>query len=286
MKRSIFIVLIAIIAASCTKEDCYEGILSFCVTQNDNTQVSAQTKALSETELGNFTTNITDISGGQTAVNNTLYSNIKGQKILLREGNYIAKAHNCTAEEAETSNNNYGSIRYYGEKDFTIKAGELTHVEVQCYVNNSKISVLLKENFLSVFDKSATTVTVSKDTAGKERALQFSNFTILSDSDNFAVAMTDASATESRYAFYPCNCNLYITISTVKTEETEPQTIVYKITEPITTTAATWHKIQIDADLSNAPPTGINVKINTDSEIINNGFSIDGYHNGSLTEDE
>lgn len=286
MKRSIFIVLIAIIAASCAKEDRYEGILSFCVTQNDNTQVSAQTKAISETELGNFTVNVTDKTGGQTTVNNTLYSNIKGQNILLQEGNYIAKAHNCTAEEAENSNNNYGRIRYYGEKEFTIKAGELTHVEVQCSVNNSKISVLLKENFLSVFDKAATTVTVSKDAAGEERALQFSNFTVLSSSDDFAVAMTDAFATESRYAFYPSNCNLYITISSVKIEDAESQTIVYTITEPIQTTAATWHKIQIDADLSNAPPTGITVKIDTASEIIDNGFSIDDYQNGSLTEDE
>lgn len=286
MKRSIFIVLIAIMAVSCSKEDRYEGVLSFCVTQNDNIQVSAQTKALSETELGNFTVNVTDKTGGQTTVNNTLYSNIKGQKILLQEGNYIAKAHNCTAEEAESSNNNYGCIRYYGEKAFTIKAGELTNIEVQCSVNNSKISVLLKENFLSVFDKAATTVTVSKDVAGKERALLFSNFTTLSDSDNSAVAMTDALATESRYAFYPGNCSLYVTISTVKIEDAESQTIVYKISEPITTTAAKWHKIQIDADLSNAPPTGITVKIGTDSEIIDNGFSIDDYQNGSLTEDE
>lgn len=273
-------------AAACTKESHRNGTLLFNIAEDKDTQVSAQTKSLSDTELGNFTVTVTGAQ--QTGISDVLYSSIRGQEIILTAGAYTASAQNCTEAESESSNSNYGCIRYWGETDFSIAEGELTRVTVSCNVTNSKISVLLKENFLSVFDMAATTVTVSKDAGVTERALQFSNFAILSDSDGSAVAMTNASATESRYAFYPSGCSIYITISTVKTDSATSQTTVYKIDTPVETIAATWHKISIDADLSNAPqtPTGITVKINSDSQTIDNGFSIDGYNNGSLTEDE
>lgn len=280
MKKGILLITLGLTLLGCLK-DSRVGTFSLQVTEQNIEIISnnSQTKAsLSDEELDSFLITILE-----TEIPSDLYGNVKGKTYVLSVGDYTASAESCTSETAESTNNHFGCLRYTGSKNFTVSTETPATVNIGCTVANSKVSVLLHPDFLSVFDKSQTTVTLSKDANGTDRPLEFNHFTILEDSGNSAVAMTDANATASRYAFYPAESNLYLHITTRKIGATE--TATYHISTPIVTEVATWHKISVNANI-NSTTGGIIISIEGGgSEPVNNGFSIDGYQNGSVTED-
>lgn len=260
---------------SCKKEN-NTGFLTFELN-NSNISVSQNTKALTQAEINSF-----KITVPQTTISSTPYGEVKDTSYLLKIGDYLAYAENISPSNSLTDNNGYGAIRYYGEKEFTILPLETKQVSINCSVNNSKVSILLSPNFISTFDINSTIITVAQSQDMVNRALIFTNYSILEDSDNCAVAMVDATKTNSLYAFYNANQDLYFSISTKKIGASE--VVTYNITSKITTSLASWHKIKFDADL-NSTSGGILLTIGETSTPVNNGFSIDNYTDGDVNED-
>ena len=294
MARYITLILIALASIACTKESTSTGTLSFCIANEEIILASeaTPTKALSTREIDNFIVEVpgTDIPSGY-------YGDIKGEKFVVTADTYTATAYSCTEDVANGVANGadkYGCIRYAGSKEFTVKAGELANVIIPCEVANSKASVHLKENFLKAFKRETVTVSIYTNETRDERKLVFSNFVMPSGNSfsnfepeelNWAIPMKSAdselSAENVQYAYYPAGTTLYINI---RGQRMDGSIIGRPITQTITTCAACWHKITIDADLSNAP-TGISIWVNEFVNVIDNGISIDDYESGNLTED-
>lgn len=245
-------------------------MLSFSLSYAE-LSVEHSTKVISTEELNAFTVSIPN-SGFVTDT----YGNIAGKEISLEIGDYTAYAESCTEEASQTG---YGCFRYSGSKDFTIAAGVKSDVSIPCAVSNSKISVMLSPEFIGFFDIGETSVSVSTSFDGVTRPLTFGNFYVMDDSEGSAVAMTDATHSASQYAYYLPDEILYFTIHTRRASAEDVNTFT---TGPVTTSAKTWHKISVDLDLST---DGIVVKTGSASSDIHNGFSIDGYTSGTVTED-
>ena len=297
MTRYITLILIGLASIACSKESTSTGTLSFGIASEDITlnTLSAQTKALSAYEIDNFIVEVpgTDIPSGY-------YRDIKDEKFVVTAGTYTATACSCTEDVANGTANGadkYGCIRYAGNKEFTVEAGELANVIIPCKATNSKVSVQLKENFLKAIKQETVTVTISTNAARDERKLLFKNFmlptgdsfsNLAQQEQNWAIAMmstsSEISAENIRYAYYPAGTTLYINITGQKANRPTWDTVEFDVTQTITTSVACWHKITIDADLSNAP-TGISIWVDEIVDVADNSFSIENYNSGNLTED-
>lgn len=302
MKRVIFIVLAFVVLQACTKDNSHlrEGLLSFGIAGGEGVMVqtragdddvlrSKATAALPCGDYSNFIVNAGSAGVGNDLIGGAVFSDVENEKFIVKEGRYEASAYNITEQEAHPAAG-FGSVRYYGVKYFDVTAGELTSVTIPCAITNSIVSVVVDENFLKAFDYNETTITVSTDALGSERPLSFTaeNGHLLKSGD---AAATTPDAAKS--AFYPAETYLYFTIrarlnslggnGAVKTYSCKGDLSADGAT--VKTTAATWHKIVISADLSNAPQ-GITIKVGQKQETISNGISINGYNGGSLTEDQ
>ncbi len=293
MIRCILLTIAALTLLACSKENTGKGILSFGIaTEEISLHTAASTKAISEEEINKFIVEIP-----QAGIPTGYFGDIKGEKFAVIAGSYTATAYSCSEDAANGTADGadkYGCIRYAGEKDFTVAPNDVVNVVIPCKATNSKVSVQLKENFLKILKREATTVTIFANSGEDVRILEFGNFLLPSDNtaepseEKWAIAMQSSeSSTDpgtAQYAFYPAGSVLYITIQTQKIGRPATEVLDFTIAEPITTTAACWHKIAIDANLSNAP-TGISIQVGEITDVVENGFSIDNYNSGNLTED-
>lgn len=271
-------IAMALTMLACSKESTTTGILSFGIMADNVVAVGASapntpTKALTEQELDNFTV---DVPG--TEIVQKLYGEIKDGQYEVNAGTYTATAYSCTEETADGSTegaDKYGCIRYAGEEEFTVSSGEAANVVIACSAVNSKVTVQLEENFLKALVKEETTVTITTNPERDRRPLQFGDFTLIQDGK---------SAIAAQQAFYPAGTTLYINVRSRRIGRPSGEMLEFAIDHTITTGAACWHKIAIDADLGNAP-TGIAIQVGEIIDVVDNGFSIDGYNSGNLTED-
>ncbi len=279
--RYALLIFTAIAFMACTKEDT-TGMFSFGIANDadisivEQTQTeeqpggentSAQTRADGEFNVDDFTVVVTQDGGG--TVVNSKYAAVKEQKYYIVDiGSYTAMAESCTEEVSESANNQYGQLRLYGTTTFSVSAGMATDVNLNCSITNSKVSVTAGGEFSSVYDTARSKIILSSDPDGYNRALEF-------------------SGTDSKNAYYPSGSNVYIKIECYKIGESTKET--FNIATPITTQAATWHKLTINATLANAPAegTGITVDVNSVKLTVNNGIGINPYNPGNgVAEDE
>lgn len=302
MKRIITILFALAILQACTKDNSHnEGLLSFGIAGTEQVMVQsgsdcggAATKAgtavLPNVDALNFVVNAGTADDTTSVIAAATFSSIMGETFIVTQGSYVASAYNSTEEQTYSANGGFGQARYYGKTPFSVTAGELANVEIPCSVVNSMASVVLDETFLKAFDLTSATISISTDAARSIRTLDFTdaNGHLLTSGD---AAVSTPDPTKS--AFYPAGTNLYISIN-AKLQSLSDNGAVKDYTYEgsasadgavVTTSAATWHKIIISADLSNAPQ-GITIKVGQKQETLINGISIDGYNSGSLKEDK
>ena len=304
MKRIITIFFALAVLQACTKDNSHkEGLLSFgiagtehAIVQNDGnhsrtaTATKAGTTVLPNVDAGSFVVNAGNTDDTTSLIAATTFSSIMGKTYIVEQGSYVASAYNSTEEQTYSANGGFGQAQYYGKAHFSVTAGRLANVEIPCSVVNSMVSVVLDETFLKAFDLTSTTISISTNAARSMHTLDFTdaNGRLLTSGDA-AVSAPDPI----KSAFYPAGTDLYISINARLTSLSGNGTVKNYTYEGsasadgalVTTSVATWHKIIISADLSNAPK-GITIKVGQKQETLTNGISIDGYNSGSLNEDE
>lgn len=273
--RYALLIFTAIAFMACTKEDT-TGMFSFGIANDADISIveqpntdgemgsssnCAQTRAGEDINADNFIVLVTNNNDATILINNAPYSQVKGKYFPGSDGTYTATAESCSEDVARSG---YGLIRLYGSSQFSLSAGVTENVIITCSVSNSKVSVNTGAEFLMVYDQSRTKITLS----GDSRSLEF-------------------NGTGSQNAYYPSGSNVYIKIECYKIGESTKET--FNIATPITTQAATWHKLTINATLANAPAagTGITVDVNSVKLTVNNGIGINPYNPGNgVAEDE
>lgn len=117
----------------------------------DTTEVEVTTRALLNLDINEFSVSL---SRGDTPIfTSRKYKDIAGTTISCSVGsNYLLKAENCTEAEAESKNSNWGQVRVYGEKSFTVVANETNTVTVNCGFANSSVSVDFSDYIASSFN--------------------------------------------------------------------------------------------------------------------------------------
>ena len=143
------------------------GEFSFALAQ-DGLVEEVQTRAsreLTATEAADYTITLTDMDG---TVWTRQYSQItEADRTQPLGDGYLLSAEDCTAEEAETSNEGWGCHRIAGISDpFSIVKNQTTPVTVNCGMANAGLCVIFDKSFTDFFTEYAVT---TDDT----RALKF-----------------------------------------------------------------------------------------------------------------
>lgn len=242
--------LICLTLFSCSKENGNYGSLVFEIKGDVKVSVSSSNTKAATVNTDNF-----EIFLNQTSLG--LKKDITAP-IQLAPGTYSVSAQNCSAEIANTNN---GMLRFVGEdKNIVIENEKVATASINCIVVNSKVSVNFGESYLSYFDSGYTNVVVSDGTR------------------TLTVIQNGAVVQEAVY--FDANKSITITVDSKKTSASgTPHT--FQTTGTITTFAATWHKITLNADLNSSG--GISFT-NQDSHV-SNWISVKDYSPGSVTED-
>lgn len=80
-------------------------------------------------------------------------TDVKGQKVILPEGNYIIAVRSNHSGEAA-----WEAPSYTGKEDVTVKAGEITQAQVTCQIANTKVSVTYSDDVKKYFNNYETKV--------------------------------------------------------------------------------------------------------------------------------
>lgn len=80
-------------------------------------------------------------------------TDVKGQKVILPEGNYIIAVRSNHSGEAA-----WEAPFYTGKEDVTVKAGEITQAQVTCQIANTKVSVTYSDDVKKYFNNYETKV--------------------------------------------------------------------------------------------------------------------------------
>lgn len=265
MKRIIPYTVIAAFAAlflcSCVKEQGGKGMLSVVLEWNLDAEVEQlpAVKAVYEADDA-FRVSISP------GVFDGIYSELKGQTLLVTAGTYTVSAYNCTEQEAAEG---YGKARYAGEQDVEVIALQDNPVSVVCRMTNSKVSLVdftgveSDGTFAEAFDIASTVVTLSGSADMTERPL------ILYDGSIYSAP-----------AYYSAGEELYVKVST---RRKGAENAFEYIAGPFVPDAATWVKLHLSYDPS-ATTGGISF---TSFDVVSNDWcTLQPYVSGTLKEDE
>ena len=156
MKKILTLLCAVLLFASCSKEENIqlasgEGAMRFALAagseiSNDDTasiKIYKENEESGEYELVRRYTNTDDVP----------------EKLALLEGNYKA-----VVQVGERMVVSFDELCYYGEQEFTIAAGQLTDVEVDCVLQSTIVKVVYDSNIAAKFNAGyATTVAIDDE---------------------------------------------------------------------------------------------------------------------------
>lgn len=120
------------------------------------------TKTMTDvTNPGNYNIKIYDASSTNSYKYNGKHSAIPANGVSVVAGNnYVVEAENITEAEAETEAGGYGALRVLGKtSSVAVEAGKTNNVTVQCYPENTEVTVAFESSFTSLFTDYSVKVT-------------------------------------------------------------------------------------------------------------------------------
>lgn len=111
-------------------------------------------------------------------VNYTPFSDIRGKVIELGSGAYI-----LTASSPEKKDAAFDQPIFEGKKNFDIKAGEVTTINVTCAISNAMVTIKLSENFVKELSDYTVTVSNGKGSLSWNKNAETDDFEPAADGD-------------------------------------------------------------------------------------------------------
>ncbi len=187
------------------------------------------------------------------------FSDIRGKIVPLGSGSYI-----LTASSPDKKPAAFDQPIFEGSKDFTIKTGEVTSVDVTCTIANVMMTLQLTENFVN--ELSAYTVTVSNG-AGEI------SWNKNAEVDDFEPAVDNGKTIyKGKKAGYFTVAPLQITVDGFRGIDGTAASTVYVIDDP---KAADHHIVTLDAVVTGSLG-GINLTVSSEVNRINQSVIVDG----------
>lgn len=152
--RKYLIIICSVLLASCSEKDFdfptpgeNEEMGSFELTLTGERQTRA-TSTISKEQADNFL--VTIYKGSDVYRQTDLLKNINTR--LSAGYGYTIHVESCNEATAESSNDGWGEPRYVGTSaPFSVKAGQTTHVSVNCTGTNAGFDVVFDKTFYSYF---------------------------------------------------------------------------------------------------------------------------------------
>lgn len=251
MKKTLFIIASVLCLASCSKDAGCGASLCLSLSGDD----SISTKAVSEAEIDAFSVEVqgTDIVG--------TYAEMKGQSFPISVGKtFTVTAQNCSREEALTANGNLGSVRYYGESQFTTIDGE-NSVSIACAIVNARVNVLVDASFNDYFDQAYTVVTLAN-------TAQFNDRSVPMGTDD--------------YMWFEAGNDVWISVTARK--KGAAKTMVYTLSEPVIASISAKTSRTVNIKLGDTDTGGLVFSV--DGKNVNNSIVLPDYGSGSVVEDQ
>ena len=104
-------------------------------------------------------------------VNYTPFSEIRGKVVELGSGSYV-----LTASSQEKKDAAFDQPIFEGKKNFDIKTGEVTTIDLTCKISNAMVTVKLSENFVKELSDYTVTVTNGKGSLSWNKNAEVNDF--------------------------------------------------------------------------------------------------------------
>lgn len=180
MKRIILLLLAAILAIACSKENPVEdsAMARVSIEQGSSLFVKSTTEAPDTYYVETFASGNTpfeELSGS--------YGDFKGKDFTLPAGSYTVTAYNITEEEAEEGR---GLQRFFGSTEVALDPGSYKEISFICKMANARVSFLFDDSFKNYFDleNTASPALISASSAANPgRVVTYTGSTTLAEDD-------------------------------------------------------------------------------------------------------
>lgn len=235
--------------------------------KTDYTEV--ETKAATDEEIINALTIDIVRPADNWKVKYAPFSSIKGKVVELGSGSYI-----LTASSPEKLDAAYDQPIFEGSKDFDIKVGEVTSVNLTCTISNLKVDIYLSENFVNELSDYTVTVTNGKGIL---------TWTKNSVSNDFKESSYNGKTVYvAKKAGYFTVAPLTVTVDGHRKVDGTSASTTYTITN---VAAANNHIISLDAQVIGTL-NGVNISISHDVNPIDQPIVVPGFEETPVPGDE
>ena len=265
MKRRLYNILIALsvtVLDSCNVlEDGEQGV-AFMIDESIPSPLAVEVKSATEPEVTAEQIDAFALWVDGTKISGT-YGQIKDETYKLKTGSYTAHAQNCTPESAETNPDAYGCVRYYGVEEFEVNTLATTqNVTLTCSIANSRVAVVLSDDFRQYFVEEVTDVRISDAEDFSSRSLQM---------------IADGAQTVSqgvRTAYFTAGDPVYAEVTTRKIGA--DRDVAFKVKVVSSAQPNTSYTVSLSVD-ENSTSGGITFKVGSSDLATNDFLSIESY---------
>jgi len=151
LRSYLYIILCVCLGFACNEDKSMVRVGTLLLNVEDDQTIL--TKASQEVTFESLRVDI--LSGEEDTVKTYMdfLTDLKGQKVILPEGNYIIAVRSNHSGEAA-----WESPFYTGKEEVTVKAGEITQAQVICQIANTKVSVTYSDDVKEYFNNYETKV--------------------------------------------------------------------------------------------------------------------------------
>ncbi len=251
---------LAVVSCSFMEDD--EGYVSISIDESIPSPLAVEVKSASEPEVTAAQIDAFALWVDGTRINGT-YGQIKDETYKLKTGSYTAHAQNCTPESAETNPDAYGCVRYYGSEEFEVNTLATTqNVTLTCSIANSRVAVVLSDDFRQYFVEEDTDVRISDAEDFSSRSLQM---------------IADGAQTASqgvRTAYFTAGDPVYAEVTTRKIGA--DRDVAFKVKVVSSAQPNTSYTVSLSVD-ENSTSGGITFKVGSSDLASNDFLSIETY---------
>lgn len=251
---------LAVVSCSFMEDD--EGYVSISIDESIPSPLAVVVKSASEPEVTAAQIDAFALWVDGTKISGT-YGQIKDETYKLKTGSYTAHAQNCTPESAEANPDAYGCVRYYGAEEFEVSPLSTTqNVTVTCSIANSRVAVVLSDDFRRYFVEGATDVRISDAEDFSSRSLQM---------------IADGAQTASqgvRTAYFTAGDPVYAEVTTRKIGA--DRDVAFKVKVVSSAQPNTSYTVSLSVD-ENSTSGGITFKVGSSDLATNDFLSIETY---------
>lgn len=242
-------------------EDGEQGV-AFMIYESIPSPLAVEVKSASEPEVTAEQIDAFALWVDGTKISGT-YGQIKDETYKLKTGSYTAHAQNCTPESAETNPDAYGCVRFYGAEEFEVNTLATTqNVTLTCSIANSRVAVVLSDDFRQYFVEEATDVRISDAEDFSSRSLQM---------------IADGAQTASqgvRTAYFTAGESVYAEVTTRKIGA--DRDVAFKVKVVSSAQPNTSYTVSLSVD-ENSTSGGITFKVGSSDLATNDFLSIESY---------